>query len=212
MTTAIPLIRQSDVRLTRGQSLALVLPNPVPSAREATRVLLDSLLAQLTARPPESLRLAKTDDGKPYLAGSDPIAFNLSHSRRYSLIAMSLSGEIGCDIEDRFTDGDVGELCPLVLHPLELQEMAQLGAQDRQHAFRRYWVRKEAALKAMGTGFLKDPRHLVVGQESAQARWPGLEGPQFNLHNQVVEPGCIAAVASVDAACRWYSLAPALKP
>ncbi|NPC57763.1 4'-phosphopantetheinyl transferase family protein [Caenimonas soli] len=204
---AIHSIRQTDVRLTRGQSLALVVHKPVLAAREATRALLDSLLAQLTNRPVASLGLAKTADGKPFLPGPDAIGFNLSHSRRYSLIALTLSGEIGCDIEDRFTaDEDVGELCPLVLHPLELEAMDRLAAKERQLAFRRYWVRKEAALKAMGTGFLRDPRHLIVGQDDAQAAWTGQEGGRFNLHNQSIEAGCVAAVASADADCRWYEL------
>jgi len=208
MTTAIPLIRQTDVQLSRGHSLALVLHEPAGSAlsfgvREVTR----ALLARLTSCPPDSLRFAKTVDGKPYLAGPDPIAFNLSHSRRYSLIALSFSGEIGCDVEDRFTGDDVDELGPLVLHPAELRAMAQLGTRDRQHAFRRYWVRKEAALKAMGTGFLKDPRQLIVGQEDAQTAWTGQER-SFNLHNQMIEAGCMAAVASMDADCLWYVLQP----
>ena len=213
MTTAIPLIRQTDVQLSRGHSLALVLHETAGAAlsfgvRDMTRALLRSLLARLTSCPPDSLRFAKTVDGKPYLAGPNSIAFNLSHSRRYSLIALSFSGEIGCDVEDRFTGDDVDELSPLVLHPAELRVMAQLGTRDRQHAFRRYWVRKEAALKAMGTGFLKDPRQLIVGQEDAQVAWTGQESRSFNLHNQTIEAGCMAAVASMEADCLWYVLQP----
>ena len=167
------------------------------------------VLGSLTGRPPQSLRFEASPAGKPYLAGNDSIAFNLSHSRSYSLIALSLDGEIGCDVEDRFRDDDdVDELGAVVLHPVEQQEMLRLAAPQRQEAFKRYWVRKEAALKAAGSGFLKDPRAVIVGLDRAQPVWANVDGPAMNIHERQLGPDCFAAVASADAACSWYSFAP----
>lgn len=213
MMAGLLRIELRNVRLVKGYSLALVVRSALateesaaPARRRAVGTVLRSVLAMLAGRPPESIRFEKAAEGKPYLAGGSGIAFNLSHSRRYSLIALSLSGEVGCDIEDRFTDEDVAGLCPLILHPAELEAMHRLAAQDRQDALRRYWVRKEAVLKATGSGFLSDPRNLITGQEDRQARWTAQAGPSFSIHNQLVEPGCVAAVASMDPVCIWHLL------
>ena len=192
----------ADIRLVQGCSLALLV----------TRAELDEclrhVLGKLTGRPLQSLQFETTPEGKPYLAGNDGIGFNLSRSRRHSLIALSLGGEIGCDIEDRFRDDDdVDELGAVVLHPTEQQEMSRLAARDRQDAFKRYWVRKEAVLKAAGSGFLKDPRAVIVGLDRAQPTWDGVNGPAFNIHEKQLGVDCFAAVASADTACSWHLLA-----
>ena len=122
---------------------------------------------------------------------------------------MSLGGDIGCDIENRFRDDDdVDELGAVVLHPVEQQEMLRLAAPQRQEAFKRYWVRKEAVLKAAGSGFLKDPRAVIVGLDRAQPIWDNVDGPAMNIHERQLGPDCFAAVASADAACSWHSFAP----
>lgn len=193
----------ADVHLVQGCSLALLV------ARTEVDECLRRVLGNLTGRPPQSLQFETTAEGKPYLAGNDRIAFNLSRSRSHSLIALSLSGEIGCDIEDRFRDDDdVDELGAVVLHPVERQEMSCLAAPDRQDAFKRYWVRKEAVLKAAGSGFLKEPRAVIVGLDRAQPSWDGADGPAFNIHEKQLGVDCFAAVASADPACSWHLLAP----
>jgi 4'-phosphopantetheinyl transferase len=171
--------------------------------------LLRLVLGKLTQRPLQSLRFETTSQGKPYLAGNDGIAFNLSHSSGHSLIALSLGGDIGCDIENRFRDDDdVDELGAVVLHSEEQQEMRRMAAPQRQEAFKRYWVRKEAVLKAAGSGFLKDPRAVIVGLDHAQPIWDSVDGPAMNIHEKQLGPDCFAAVASADAACSWHSFAP----
>lgn len=201
-----------QLQLSGGCSLALLVPLPL-SARGATRgreaawEVLRSVLAHLVSQPAHSLRFAKNDHGKPCMEGPGSIGFNVSHSRAHSLIALSASGEVGCDIEDRFTDEDVAPLCSLILHPTELRAVQQLPPGEGTQAFRRYWVRKEAALKAMGTGFLQDPREIVVGlAEGARVGAPAGGIPPFHLHEQCVDSGCAAAVASMDPACRWLVL------
>jgi phosphopantetheinyl transferase len=208
----LPPISLQEIEFGRGQSLALVLRfspllqrSSVPARREATRNALRSVLGKLTSRLPLSLCFGRTSQGKPYLEGDDLVAFNISHSKNWSLIALSRSQRIGCDIEDRFSDDDVGQLGPLVLHASELEAMAQLAEQHRRDAFMRNWVRKEAVLKAEGSGFLADPKTVVVGLEGGQAaKW--MDRAPLNLHNRPIAAGCAAAVASEDAACAWYRL------
>lgn len=195
-----------EVEPHAGTSLALVVPGrPGIGGRVDAGPVLRALLGKVTGRPPESIRLEKSAAGKPWLEGSG-VAFNLSHARGYSLIALSLAADIGCDIEDRFGQDDVMELGAGVLHASELDALQRLGAHERQDAFRRYWVRKEAVLKAAGTGFLRDPRLVVTGLDEPHATWIGEPGPALTLHDRQIAPGCVAAVASVDAACSWHRL------
>lgn len=208
-----PAVALADLELRRGCVLALLVPSssllcaaPGPARRAATRTVLHSILGKLTNQAPESLRFGKTQQGKPYLEGADPIRFNVSHSKSHSLVALSRSGSVGCDIEDRFSEDDGSQLNPLVLHAEETQAMNLLRADARQDAFRRYWVRKEAVLKALGSGFLEDPRQLIVSLDGPRARWAGREVLPFTLHERRIQAGCVAAVASMEPACSWHCL------
>lgn len=203
MWSELPVVGLQDVQLLPGCSLALVI-----SERAAVEPALRSLLGRATGRSPPSLRFGKTGNGKPYLLGPGSIPFNLSNSRTCSLLALTLNGDIGCDIEDRFRDeDDVDELGSFVLHPVEQQEMSRLAVADRREAFKRYWVRKEAVLKAAGSGFLKEPRAVIVGLDRAQPSWDGADGPAFNIHERQLGVDCFAAVAGADTACSWHLLA-----
>lgn len=93
-----------------------------------------------------------------------------------------------------------------VLHASELQTMERLAPNERQDAFKRYWVRKEAVLKAAGSGFLRDPRHVITGLQDRNPQWTQDEGPLLVIHNQLIAEGCFAAVASMDSTCRWHLL------
>jgi phosphopantetheinyl transferase len=203
-----------DTRTLRaGCSLALLLPLPVlPRAsqlerRAAVHAALRSILGLLTSRAPESLRFAKTSQGKPYLEGDDAVHFNISHAQSHSLLAFSRVSSIGCDIEDRFADDDVIKLSPLVLHPAEAQALGRLPVQERQSAFRRNWARKEAVLKALGAGFLEDPRSLLTGFDDASAASALHGGAQYTIHGRRIDGACEAAVAGAEPACEWRLLA-----
>lgn len=159
----------------------------------------------MTGRATASIRIEVDAHGKPRMAGGG-VAFNISHARGYSMVALSLAGDIGCDIENRFANEDVMGLGQSILHASELQAMERLALPERQIAFRRYWVRKEAVLKAAGSGFLSDPRHVITGLQDRHPQWTLDGGPLLVIHNQLIADGCFGAVASMDSTCRWYLL------
>lgn len=200
--------------LTPRCYLALVIP-VAPTLRGASQAkrraavhdVVRSILARLASRGPDSLRIARTERGKPYLEGADAIQFNISHAHSHSLLAFSRGASIGCDIEDRFSDDDVTKLGPLVLHPAEVEAIGQLPVQERPAAFRRNWVRKEAVLKAVGAGLLDDPRGLLTGFEEMSASSASHGGARYQIHNRRIDAGCEAAVACAELACDWRVLA-----
>jgi phosphopantetheinyl transferase len=104
--------------------------------------------------------------GKPFLPGCP--AFNLSHSADWVACAVSPGGSIGIDIEAFLRLGDHRELLAATTHPAERRTIAE-AAPDRQLAlFKRCWTRKEAVLKATGTGLSDDLCSIDVGLAERQ--------------------------------------------
>ena len=173
---------------------------------ETTRAVLRLVLGQLTGVPPAEVCLGIGKHGKPYMISVGVVNFSVSHSQSHSLIALSRCDVIGCDIEGRFQDDDVHRLGPVVLHAAELKSMQGLKRRDLHEAFMRCWVRKEAVLKAMGTGFGADPTCVMVGFSDAPGVCACPQGRRLHLHDGPVVAGCMTAVASEDPACRWHLL------
>jgi len=103
------------------------------------------VLRDLLGREPELLR---EPDGKPYLPGRE-VAFNLSHSHHLAVLAVGPS-ELGVDVE--WMGRDV-EFLTLARRFFARPEWEWLDLQaDPREPFYRIWTRKEAYIKALGTG------------------------------------------------------------
>src|SRR5262249_33539026 len=93
--------------------------------------------------------------GKPEIAGPKgmlPLSFNLSHTRGLAVVAVTLSSEIGVDVEN-VQRREVGlELAERYFAAEEGVYLGRLAAAERKSAFFDYWTLKEAYLKARGLG------------------------------------------------------------
>lgn len=106
-----------------------------------TRLVLSGFLG----REPELLR---EPDGKPYLKERE-LAFNLSHSGGLAVLAVG-AAELGVDVE--WMGRDV-EFLTLARRFFARPEWEWLERQpDPREPFFRIWTRKEAYIKALGTG------------------------------------------------------------
>ncbi|WP_332775454.1 4'-phosphopantetheinyl transferase family protein [Polaromonas sp.] len=198
---------ESLLSSSERQQYANIVADTERRQRQATRAVLRLVLGQVTGVSPAQVPLGMGKHGKPYMISPGVVNFSVSHSQSYSLIALSRCDVIGCDIEGRFQDDDVHRLGPVVLHAAELESMRGLKNLDLREAFMRCWVRKEAVLKAMGTGLGADPRRVMVGSGYASAGCTGPQERQLHLHDGPAVAGCMTAVASEDPTCNWYSLA-----
>lgn len=120
------------------------------------RAGLRTVLGQWLEISPQSVRLASGEHGKPGLDLSQvnsPLQFNLSHSGGLALLALSLVGPLGVDIERIPTDKPppwkVAQRC---FTARERQALAQGTEQQRGQTFYRLWTRKEAVVKLLGEG------------------------------------------------------------
>jgi 4'-phosphopantetheinyl transferase len=113
---------------------------------------------------PGYLEFDTTDTGKPFLAKpAQALQFNLSHSDRHGLIAVAEDRSVGVDIEMTRPMSDLLEVAVGVATAREIDLLRQLQAGEMHSSFFDLWTRKEALLKAIGRGFLLDPRQVEVG-------------------------------------------------
>ena len=108
----------------------------------------------------DSLPVAGNEFGKPGFDQSLGVHFNLSHAGERVMAAAS-DRPVGCDVERIVPfDEAVAREC-LTDEELATVKRALPGL-DRDRAFVRLWVRKEAYAKAVGRGFDIDPKSVSV--------------------------------------------------
>jgi phosphopantetheinyl transferase len=115
------------------------------------------LRAALSALLPPGRRQVRIDPlGKPQLVGDD-FCFNLSHSGGTILLALATE-PVGVDIQ--YPDPHLEPGIAMIM--ATASEQAWVRSPDQ---FYDLWVRKEAVLKCLGTGFYRDPATVELGHQ-----------------------------------------------
>jgi len=127
-----------------------------------------SVLARYAGVGPGELAFETGAHGKPCLsAPHERVLFNASSSGPWALVAVSAGHELGVDVEradERFLGlEELARLARRVLTEAEQAALGRLPAPARARAFLRAWTRKEALLKALGTGLSREPGTVEVG-------------------------------------------------
>jgi 4'-phosphopantetheinyl transferase len=115
----------------------------------AGRAALRRILGAEIGRAPETLAFEYSAAGKPSLPNC-AVCFNLSHSDRWALVAVTRIGAVGVDIEKRRPLADVLRLAQTAFSSNELEELRGIAPSAREEAFYTGWTRKEAYIKARG--------------------------------------------------------------
>ena len=172
------------------------------SAYVAAHGALRILLGRYAGIAPRDVRLTCGAQGKPALAPPAGVGFNLSHSGHLATFAFALDCELGIDVEHERPVADLQAIAARFFSPDEALELSGVHpAAERERAFFRCWTRKEAYVKAVGTGLStpldsfrvtlrtgEPPRLMGVGGDRR-----GLE--DWNLHALAPAPGYVAALA-----------------
>ena len=181
--------RERWLRLTDRRDAAAYLLLHALARREIGRIL---------GRPPESLRFDRRcpdcgrQHGAPRLLDDPGLHLSLSRTRAVVALALSRHGPVGVDVEPvdavRFAGyGDVA------LHPSERPR----GTRELTDI--RTWVRKEAALKALGVGLRIDPTTFATPAPGVPTDLvPGM--PSVTVADLAVPRAYAAAVALESAA------------
>lgn len=122
-----------------------------------TRGALRLILGKYLSADPKSIQFDYTQFGKPFLKknhrkGSGKIHFNVSHSDRFALVAITEASEIGVDIEFCKEEIEHIDLAKRFFTSQEYTTLKNLPPTERLDAFYRCWTRKEAYIKAVGKG------------------------------------------------------------
>ena len=132
----------------------------------AARGCLRAILAKYMECEPGELAFFYGEHGKPALASpwdKSPLRFNLSHSEGLALIAISLRCEIGVDIEHLNRKvGQIKDIAKRSFAPGEYEQLCALPEKEQHRAFFYCWTRKEAYLKAVGTGLTYSLKNFEV--------------------------------------------------
>jgi 4'-phosphopantetheinyl transferase len=160
-------------------------------------------LADHTSINASSLEFHYTAEQKPVLAAAQGLHFNLSHSKHHAVVATSHHFEVGVDIEEFHAMSDALSLAQAHFTPAELTELHQFPAgPQRDRAFLQGWTRKEACLKAIGSGLALPARSVHTGLAPVHQHTSAVWGEQHYLLElqsfvHQVLMGAVAVVVSV---------------
>jgi 4'-phosphopantetheinyl transferase len=131
--------------------------------------------------------------GKPALAAPPP-HFNLSRRDGVAAVALSMTHEVGVDIETLRAIDDARELAALHFTPRECESVID------DVSFLRVWTRKEACMKATGLGLSLAPASFECGAQ-AQARTVRVQTAQrmwtLRVHTPPVDAPMVVSWAAV---------------
>lgn len=121
-----------------------------------SRGFLRTILGDALGCAPESISFGEGEYGKPFLAGAhatSEIEFNVSHSGDLFLHAVSRGRPVGVDVEKKKEGLAVEKLAQRYFAAGEARRLLEEApSEERLDNFYRCWTRKEAYLKARGTG------------------------------------------------------------
>ena len=119
------------------------------------RACLRGLLGAALGMAPQKVPIVAGRYGKPDLDAGHrgKVHFNVAHARSTILVALSLAGPVGIDVEYLDRDTDVLEVARHSLTDRETSFLLAISdVQKRSRAFFECWTRKEAVVKADGRG------------------------------------------------------------
>ena len=163
----------------------------------AGRWLVRHVLARRLGCTEAEVELTVGAHGRPSLV-TGGVDFNLSHAGSLVVLALSTT-RVGIDVEATNRTSDWRAIARRFFSPVEFAAIEACDEAERRTAFFRAWVRKEAFVKALGTGIATGfdrfdvsigPRPALVG-----ARIDGIDAGEWSIRDLAPNPGHLGAVA-----------------
>lgn len=165
------------------------------------RAVLRKLSAQYLKMKPQNIGFAYTDFGKPRFALETALKFNVSHSGDFAVIGFIKNQTIGIDIELIKQDFDVLEIAHNFFSKKEIEALKHLPKYLNHLGFYRCWTRKEAFIKAEGSGlsFPLDSFSVSIDSDETasllETNWDEKEKDKWSLYPFVPVQNYLAALA-----------------
>jgi 4'-phosphopantetheinyl transferase len=144
----------------------------------AGRIALRRILADELGVAPGEIEYETGVHGKPSLAGkhAGALEFNLSHSGGRALVAIARGMELGVDVEEIHAMEDIHAVAERHFAAEEREHLFSLPAGEQVPGFYRLWTRKEAYIKAIGTGLGHPLDQFAVTEEAGRCHFVHLDG------------------------------------
>jgi len=110
------------------------------------------ILGRYTNTPTKQIIYSKNNHGKPALIHDHPVYFNLSHSHDLAVLAISNHAEIGVDVEHLKSKPQWKKIAKRFFTKTEVSFLLDKPKEEQERFFFQVWTRKEAYIKAIGTG------------------------------------------------------------
>lgn len=146
-----------------------------------TRGVLREILSSYLKIEAQKIIIKTAEYGKPFLAEGD-LFFNLSHTGNKFVVVVSNGCEVGIDLEQLRNRKSTPALVEKCFSKIERGYWHSLSEQQKTIMFYRFWVRKEAFVKAVGRGIALGLNQCEINSENQTcfSRIPGGYGLPSN--------------------------------
>jgi 4'-phosphopantetheinyl transferase len=180
----------------------------------ASRGLLRTLLGHYLQRDPSRLKFCYGTYGKPRLDASDSgdLCFNVAHSDWLGVFAFTRAREIGIDVERIQPDIMKERIADEFFSAREVDDLLSVPVQEQAEAFFNCWTRKEAFLKAKGSGLSAPLDQFSVSLKPGETpslietQWDEKESSRWSVLHFEPEPGFVGSVVMESSNPRSYSI------
>jgi len=169
----------------------------------ATRALLRTILGSYVAADPAQLVFCYSEKDKPFLDPAHtgvPLEFNVSHSGAIALLAFARGRALGVDVEQIRENFDPAAIAQRFFSAHEQRQLSALAPPEKYRGFFRCWTRKEAYIKAVGSGLSLPLDQFDVSLEPAEGnallatRPDEAEAARWSLQEVPAGDGYLAAL------------------
>jgi 4'-phosphopantetheinyl transferase len=151
---------------------------------------------------PQSVRFQYGRWRKPSIADAPSYEFNLTHTDGIAAVALCRGTQVGIDVETIRSLPELEAMSRTVFNNNELAALRRHDGAIETRDFFLGWTRKEACLKAVGSGVSSNLHGLTVSLKEAAPRVVAFEGVadahRWSLWNLFPAPGCVGAVVAAQ--------------
>jgi 4'-phosphopantetheinyl transferase len=129
------------------------------------RGMLRRILSSYLGKQAETIQFIYGKNGKPELACSSDITFNVSHAGDLALYGISRNRSVGVDVEQMRWLPEMDEVARRFFHKEEIECLQRYSGAEKLREFYRLWTRGEALLKWCGEGMTEPEQRLKLTQQ-----------------------------------------------